>query len=149
MITWKSGNANGKQMIVQAVNNFEVTKDAPDVRANDIVILAPGGGSGPNEAGCRNQYGRNWYVLNYLFVSTSCCLPTTPSPRTGVTGVKYLGADNENKIGAEVAAVLLMARNAPTSRRISSPAATGDITGRVATLTSGISSTSRYRVLRD
>lgn len=73
IITWKSGNANGKQMIVQAVNNFEVSKDAPDVKANDIVILTPGGGNGPNESGCRNQYGRNWYALfPYLLPPRFC-----------------------------------------------------------------------------
>jgi len=56
-VTWKSGAAAGKQMIVQVVNNFNATKD---LKSNDIVILTPGGGNGPNENGCRNQYGRNW-----------------------------------------------------------------------------------------
>lgn len=60
-VTWWDGNARGKQMIVQAVNQFDVTGD---LKKDDIVILTPGGGNGPNEAGCRNQYGRNWYVKN-------------------------------------------------------------------------------------
>ena len=46
-------------MIVQALNTFDPTGD---VKTNDVVILTPGGGSGPNEAGCRNQYGTTWYV---------------------------------------------------------------------------------------
>ncbi|KAK0716274.1 RlpA-like double-psi beta-barrel-protein domain-containing protein-containing protein [Lasiosphaeris hirsuta] len=57
LVTWKSGNASGKQMLVQAVNNFE---PAGDVKIGDIVILTPGGGNGPNETGCRSQYGKNW-----------------------------------------------------------------------------------------
>ena len=58
-LTWTSRNARGKQMIVQALNTFD---PAGDVKANDVVILAPGGGSGPNETGCRNRYGTTWYV---------------------------------------------------------------------------------------
>ncbi len=46
-------------MVVQALNTFDPTGD---VKASDVVILTPGGGSGPNEAGCRNQYGTTWYV---------------------------------------------------------------------------------------
>ncbi|KAK5655219.1 hypothetical protein OQA88_6118 [Cercophora sp. LCS_1] len=56
-LTWTSGTARGKQMVVQAINNFD---PSGDVQANDIVLLIPGGGSGPNEAGCRNQYGTTW-----------------------------------------------------------------------------------------
>lgn len=56
-LTWTSGNARGKQMIVQTINLFNPTGD---VGANDIVILTPGGGNGPNDAGCRSQYGTNW-----------------------------------------------------------------------------------------
>jgi hypothetical protein len=40
-LTWRSGAAAGKQMVVQAINNFDVTGD---LKASDIVILSPGGG---------------------------------------------------------------------------------------------------------
>ncbi len=56
-LTWTSGAARGKQMVVQAINTFE---PSGDVKAGDVVVLTPGGGSGPNEAGCRNQYGTTW-----------------------------------------------------------------------------------------
>jgi len=44
-------------MIVQAINGFDVTGD---LKVSDMVILSPGGGHGPNEAGCKKQYGRTW-----------------------------------------------------------------------------------------
>ena len=83
-LTWTSGNARGKQMVVQNINLFE---GSGDVKAGDIVILTPGGGNGPNEAGCRGQYGTNWYVFVfylsfvpslYSFLSGKIpqCLPT-------------------------------------------------------------------------
>ncbi|KAK0702099.1 glycoside hydrolase family 45 protein [Lasiosphaeria miniovina] len=56
-LTWTSGAARGKQMVVQALNSFP---PGADVKAADLVILTPGGGSGGNDAGCRNQYGKNW-----------------------------------------------------------------------------------------
>ncbi|KAK3377633.1 beta-1,4-endoglucanase [Podospora didyma] len=56
-LTWTSGNAKGKSMVVQAINLFDATGD---VKNGDIVILTPGGGSGPNEVGCRSQYGKTW-----------------------------------------------------------------------------------------
>jgi len=56
-LTWTSGNAKGKQMVVQVLN---LAKPDGDVGKNDLVILTPGGGSGPNESGCRNQYGTTW-----------------------------------------------------------------------------------------
>lgn len=59
-LTWRNGAAAGKQMIVQSINGFDLTGD---LKSNDIVILSPGGGHGPNEAGCKKQYGRTWWVL--------------------------------------------------------------------------------------
>lgn len=58
-LTWTSGNAKGKQMIVQSINSFGEAGSG-DVKPSDIVIMTPGGGNGPNDSGCRNQYGRNW-----------------------------------------------------------------------------------------
>jgi hypothetical protein len=59
-LTWTSGAARGKQMVVQAINLFE---PSGDVKAGDVVVLTPGGGSGPNEVGCRAQYGTTWCVV--------------------------------------------------------------------------------------
>lgn len=56
-VTWTNGAASGKSMIVQAITTAEVSGS---VGKNDIVIQTPGGGSGENEQGCRNQYGTNW-----------------------------------------------------------------------------------------
>jgi hypothetical protein len=56
-LTWSSGNANGKSMVVQIINSFS---PSGDVGANDIILLTPGGGVGPNNAGCRYQYGTSW-----------------------------------------------------------------------------------------
>ena len=56
-LTWRNGAAAGKQMIVQAINGFDLTGD---LKSSDMVILSPGGGHGPNEAGCKKQYGRTW-----------------------------------------------------------------------------------------
>jgi len=55
-LTWTSGAARNKQMIVQIINKAPVG----NLKANDMIILTPGGGAGPNEAGCRTQYGMNW-----------------------------------------------------------------------------------------
>ncbi|KAK0740098.1 hypothetical protein B0T18DRAFT_470620, partial [Schizothecium vesticola] len=48
-------------MIVQTINGFDVTGD---LKASDMVILSPGGGYGPNEAGYKKQYGRTWGASN-------------------------------------------------------------------------------------
>jgi hypothetical protein len=55
-LTWTSGNARGKSMIVQAINTAPA-KDA--IKKDDIIILTPGGGTGGN-SGCRYQYGTAW-----------------------------------------------------------------------------------------
>ncbi len=59
-VTWTSGAAAGKSMIVQAINT--AGDPTGDLRAADMVIQTPGGGSGQNSAGCRNQYGTTWWV---------------------------------------------------------------------------------------
>ena len=58
-VTWTSGAATGKTMTVQVINAADAPKTG-DVKAGDIVIQTPGGGSGDNAAGCRAQYGTNW-----------------------------------------------------------------------------------------
>ena len=58
-VTWSSGAATGKTMIVQAITTADNEKGSA-VGKNDIVIQTPGGGSGDNDQGCRNQYGTNW-----------------------------------------------------------------------------------------
>ncbi|KAM7206399.1 glycoside hydrolase [Naviculisporaceae sp. PSN 640] len=70
-LTWTSGNARGKQMVVQAINSFGTPTG--DLKANDLIILSPGGGSGPNDAGCRNQYGRIWGSSNGGVTSANDC----------------------------------------------------------------------------
>ncbi|KAM7203935.1 glycoside hydrolase [Rhypophila sp. PSN 637] len=70
-LTWTSGAAKGKQMVVQVINSFG--SGTNDVKGNDMVILAPGGGAGPNEAGCRSQYGRNWGSNNGGVTSGAEC----------------------------------------------------------------------------
>jgi hypothetical protein len=56
-LTWRSGNARNKKMVVQSLN---VAKAEGDVGKDDIIIMVPGGGYGPNEGGCKAQYGANW-----------------------------------------------------------------------------------------
>ncbi|KAL1898253.1 hypothetical protein Sste5346_003660 [Sporothrix stenoceras] len=69
-LTWTSGQAAGKQMIVQAIN---IGSPSGNVGSNDIVILTPGGGVGPNSAGCRNQYGTSWGQQNGGVGDRSAC----------------------------------------------------------------------------
>ena len=61
---WTSGSARGKTMVVQAIN---VAAVGGDVKENDLVVLTPGGGAGPNSGGCPAQYGRNynWCVFPF------------------------------------------------------------------------------------
>jgi hypothetical protein len=59
-LTWTSGAARGRRMTVQTINVGVVGDGDANVTATDFVILTPGGGVGPNEAGCRNQYGTSW-----------------------------------------------------------------------------------------
>jgi len=68
MLTWTSGAATGKQMVVQAVGNAFPDAGHHD---GDIVIQTPGGGSGPNVAGCQTQYGTNWYAGACFFSCAS------------------------------------------------------------------------------
>ncbi|KAL8377570.1 hypothetical protein RB595_008313 [Gaeumannomyces hyphopodioides] len=50
-VLWLDGGARGKRMQVQAVSNSVGA-------GTDIIILTPGGGSGPNPQGCLLQHGK-------------------------------------------------------------------------------------------
>jgi len=65
---WTSGAARGKKFIFQVVNRTP----AGDLKQNDVIILTPGGGSGPNDVGCRAQYGTTWYVM--VLITQVICL---------------------------------------------------------------------------
>lgn len=69
-LTWTSGQAAGKQMVVQAIN---VGAPSGSVGARDVVVLTPGGGVGPNAAGCRHQYGTSWGQQNGGVGDRSAC----------------------------------------------------------------------------
>lgn len=56
-VTWLSGGAVGKKMIVQIVTPGG---SGGDVKRNDLIILTPGGGVGPLSTGCTNQYGNSF-----------------------------------------------------------------------------------------
>lgn len=56
-IQWVSGAAAGKKMIVQILTPGG---RGGNVKDNDIIILTPGGGVGPFDQGCRNQYGTSY-----------------------------------------------------------------------------------------
>jgi hypothetical protein len=58
-LSWISGAAKGKKMIVQAINTAPTYEG---VDKNDIAILAHNAKYWPNTAGCRNQYGPNGYA---------------------------------------------------------------------------------------
>jgi hypothetical protein len=63
-LTWTSGPGAGKSMVVQALDIFTAGgSGSGTLEANDIVILTPGGGTGPYDSGCRNQYGTSWSVF--------------------------------------------------------------------------------------
>jgi len=64
-VRWTSGAARAKTMVVQAIN---VGPAGGDVGADDVIVLTPGGGVGPNSGGCKSQYGRTWYVFFYFFL---------------------------------------------------------------------------------
>ncbi|KAK0719379.1 glycoside hydrolase [Lasiosphaeris hirsuta] len=60
-LTWPTArSARGKTMTVQVIN---VGDTSTSVTTKDFVIQTPGGGVGPNDAGCRFQYGTTWLVL--------------------------------------------------------------------------------------
>lgn len=57
-LQWTEGSAAGKRMQVQIINEGgEVTNGR-----RDFILLTPGGGVGPNQAGCNAQFGYDWYV---------------------------------------------------------------------------------------
>lgn len=51
-LTWLDGPAAGKRMQVQKINSGG--------SVNDVIIVVPGGGVGPNPQGCDNQFGAGW-----------------------------------------------------------------------------------------
>lgn len=53
-LQWSEGPVAGKRMQVQMINKGGQT--------NDIIVVVPGGGVGPNLSGCDSQYGVQWYV---------------------------------------------------------------------------------------
>ena len=54
-LTWTSGPSVGKKMQVQIINEGGSTDDG-----REFIILTPGGGVGPNVAGCNKQFGYDW-----------------------------------------------------------------------------------------
>lgn len=56
-VQWRSGKASGKKMIVQSIYPGQT---GGDVRNNDLIILTPGGGLGPESSGCPRQYGNTY-----------------------------------------------------------------------------------------
>lgn len=58
-LQWTDGPAVGKRMQVQIIN------EGGDVAngQRDFILVTPGGGVGPNQAGCDTQFGYDWYVI--------------------------------------------------------------------------------------
>lgn len=63
-LQWISGEADGKSMVVQVINIADESPQSgrnsdqgSSVRTGDLILLAPGGGVGPYNQGCSNQYG--------------------------------------------------------------------------------------------
>jgi hypothetical protein len=56
-VEWRSNAARGKKMIVQVVTPGFT---AGSVKVNDLIILTPGGGVGPDSSGCAKQYGDSY-----------------------------------------------------------------------------------------
>jgi len=57
-LRWPTARSmRGKTMTVQVINVGEAVQN---VTTKDFVIQTPGGGVGPNEEGCRYQYGTTW-----------------------------------------------------------------------------------------
>lgn len=53
---WTDGYAAGKRMQVQVINSGGSVGDG----VRDFILLTPGGGVGPNTAGCDGQFGYDW-----------------------------------------------------------------------------------------
>ena len=64
-LRWTSGAARGKSMVVQAIN---VAPTGGDVKADDVIVLTPGGGVGTSGGGCKAQYGRTWCVPSFFLL---------------------------------------------------------------------------------
>jgi hypothetical protein len=62
-LQWTDGPARGKRMQVQIINEGGRTDDG-----RQFIVLTPGGGVGPNQQGCNEQFGYDWCVspLDYL-----------------------------------------------------------------------------------
>lgn len=54
---WRSGAARGKHMILQTITPGQT---GGSVRQNDMIIMIPGGGVGPEQTGCTNQWGSRY-----------------------------------------------------------------------------------------
>jgi hypothetical protein len=118
-ITWLNGGAEGKRMIAQVLTPGG---SAGDIRRDDLILLVPGGGLGPLNQGCPNQYGRNvnWWVTfteTFEFRWRVC---------QWLTDVLLF-------TGALVMAGTQRARTATSFQATSKPAAIGASTGRAAT----------------
>jgi hypothetical protein len=61
-LTWTDGPSAGKKMQVQVINEGGNTEN----NSRQFIILTPGGGVGPNQQGCNEQFGYDWYVLSLL-----------------------------------------------------------------------------------
>ncbi|KAJ9134312.1 Barwin-like endoglucanase [Pleurostoma richardsiae] len=55
-LQWQGGPAAGKKMQVQIINEGGSANGTDQ----EFIIVTPGGGSGPNLSGCKNQYGSTW-----------------------------------------------------------------------------------------
>jgi hypothetical protein len=55
-LTWEDGPARGKRLVTQVIN----TGGKEEAGVRDWIVLTPGGGVGPNTAGCNSQFGYDW-----------------------------------------------------------------------------------------
>lgn len=66
-LQWTEGSAAGKRIQVQIINEGGSVENG----RRDFILLTPGGGVGPNQAGCNAQFGYDWYVWPLLAPSES------------------------------------------------------------------------------
>lgn len=57
-LKWTDGPSQGKRVVVQIIN--EGGKVEKDGSGREFILLMPGGGVGPNQAGCKSQFGGDW-----------------------------------------------------------------------------------------
>src|SRR3569833_3176046 len=140
-VTWPTArSARGKTMIVQAINVGDISGD---LTAKDIVILTTGGGVGPNDAGCRYQDGKSWWVWPPY-------RPDLPNPFLLAMGWAQEPGEMAVRLtqrviatGGTSTAVCGMAACAQLCQTTSRAGATGGSTGSAATSTGGTSTISR------